>query len=63
MECCYAETKDGYFAAPFTLGKQGLESSHSFGSINDYEKGRIEEAKQKLQGDVKVGLDFISSKL
>ena len=63
VECCYAETKDGYFAAPFTLGKQGLESSHSFGSINDYEKGRIEEAKQKLQGDVKVGLDFLSSKL
>jgi malate dehydrogenase len=63
VECCYAETKDGYFAAPFALGKNGLESLQPLGSVNDYEKSRIEEAKAKLETDIKVGLDFLASKL
>jgi malate dehydrogenase len=61
VECCYAETKEGYFAAPFTLGKNGLETQHTLGNLNEYEKGRIEEAKSKLEVDIKVGEEFLAS--
>jgi len=63
VECCYAETKEGYFAAPFTLGKHGLETQHALGNLNEYEKTRIEEAKNKLETDIKVGIQFLESKL
>ena len=61
IECCYAETKEGYFAAPFTLGKSGIETQHALGNISEYEKGRIAEAKEKLIGDIQVGHDFLAS--
>jgi len=61
VECCYAQMNDSYFAAPFTLGKAGLEAAHPLGTINDYEKGRIESAKKKLAGDIQVGNYFVSS--
>jgi malate dehydrogenase len=60
VECCYAETKNGYFAAPFTLGKQGLENQHALDNLNDYEKTRIIEAKAKLEADIKAGMEFLS---
>lgn len=61
VECCYAETVEGYLAAPFTLGRHGLEGPpHALGNLNDYEKGRIEEAKSKLSSDIKIGQDFLS---
>ena len=61
VECCYAQMGDTYFAAPFTLGKAGLETAHPLGNINDYEKSRIEAAKKKLVGDIQVGNYFVSS--
>jgi malate dehydrogenase len=63
VECCYADSKEGYFAAPFILGKQGLEGQVPPANLNDYEKMRIDEAKTKLESDIKVGTDFLKSKL
>ena len=60
VECCFAETKEGYFAAPFTLGKHGLETEHPLGNINEYEKSRVAEAKAKLEVDVEIGTDFLT---
>ena len=59
VECCYAETKGGYFATPFVLGRNGLESQHPLGNVNEYERIRIDEARQKLDADIKVGLEFL----
>ena len=60
-ECCFAETKEGYFAVPYTLGKHGLETQHSLGHMNDYEKKRVDEAREKLETDIRVGIDFLTS--
>lgn len=63
VECCYAETKDGFFAGPHTLGKHGLEDTHHswIGTLSEYEMNRVEEANTKLADDIKVGHDFLRS--
>ena len=63
VECCYAQvgSTDEYFAAPFALGKAGLEEQQPLGSINEYEKSGLDQARKKLVADIRVGTDFLNA--
>jgi malate dehydrogenase len=61
VECAYAEWANEYYAAPFTLGKSGLEHRHELTNLTEYEVGRIAAARKKLVHDVQVGNDFLNS--
>lgn len=59
VECTFAEVAGDYYAAPFTLGKNGLEQRHEFTNLTEYEMSRVAEARKKLAVDVQVGKDFL----
>ena len=64
VECCYAAVDNSkqYIAAPFTLCETGLGKMHAFDkNINAYEQKRVAEAKKKLESDIRVGMDFLTS--
>merc|ERR1711870_72976 len=44
VECTFVEstiTEAKFFSSPCTLGKDGVETIHSYGTVNDYEKNLI----------------------
>lgn len=63
-ECAYVlrDPSEGcplpYFASKVTFGKGGVKKAHPIGPINDYEKGRLQEAVEQLKGEIEAGLDY-----
>merc|ERR1712217_755897 len=64
-ECAYvmSSVQPGlpYFASKVTFGKNGIETVHPVGDLNEYEKGRLEEACKALKGEIKSGLDYAAA--
>lgn len=47
-----------YFTSKVTFGKNGVETVHPIGTLNDYEKARLSEAVDALKQEVQSGLDY-----
>uniref|UniRef100_A0A7S4R6M1 Malate dehydrogenase n=1 Tax=Alexandrium monilatum TaxID=311494 RepID=A0A7S4R6M1_9DINO len=64
-ECAYvlSDVVPGvpYFTSKVTFGKNGVETVHGIGKLNEYEKGRLEEALTALKKEVQSGLDFAAA--
>ena len=59
VECAFVNTEgDDFFASPVELGADGVKNILSYGNLNAYEQGRLQEAKAKLAADIKTGLEF-----
>ena len=64
VECCYFATVESsdvgvpYIAAKAELGPMGVMQMLPFGKMTPYETKRLEQAKTKLKGDIKAGVDF-----
>ncbi|CAK9022845.1 unnamed protein product [Durusdinium trenchii] len=60
-ECAYVESKITdlpYFASKVTFGKQGVETVHPLGDLNDYEQGRLKALLPVLKEEIEAGLDY-----
>jgi len=60
-ECAYCKssvTDLPYFAQKVTFGEGGIVKVHEIGELNDYEKNRLEEAKEVLKGEIESGLKY-----
>jgi len=64
-ECAYVmsdvEKDMPYFTSKVTFGKQGVEKVHPIGKLNQYEEGRLAEAKAALKKEIQSGLDYAAS--
>lgn len=64
-ECAYvlSDVMPGlpYFTSKVTFGKNGVETVHPIGKLNQYEKERLEEAKAALKNEIQSGLDYAAS--
>mmetsp|Transcript_28759 Transcript_28759/g.51357 ORF Transcript_28759/g.51357 Transcript_28759/m.51357 type:complete len:331 (+) Transcript_28759:74-1066(+) len=61
VECAYVAstvTELPYFASKVTFGKQGVETVHPIGDLNDYEKGRLAELTPILLEEITAGLEY-----
>jgi len=47
-----------YFATKVTFGRNGVKKVHDIGKLNDYEKGRLQEAMTQLTDEINAGLDY-----
>jgi len=47
-----------YFATKVTFGRNGVKKVHDIGKLNDYEKGRLQEAMNQLKDEINAGLDY-----
>merc|ERR1712070_577483 len=47
-----------YFTSKVTFGRKGIEKVHGIGTLNQYEKKRLQEACVTLKGEIKSGLDY-----
>merc|ERR1712032_1575170 len=50
-----------YFTSKVTFGKNGVEKIHGIGKLNEYEKGRLEQACTALQAEIKSGVDYAAT--
>ncbi|KAH8655124.1 lactate/malate dehydrogenase [Tricladium varicosporioides] len=50
-----------YFAVPVEFGLHGAKKVYSIGPISDYEKMLFDTAIEELKGNVKKGVEFLSS--
>jgi malate dehydrogenase len=63
-ECAYVmrgpdeKTELPYFASKVTFGKRGVKTAHPLGSLNAYEKGRLQECIDQLRGEIDAGLEY-----
>eukprot|EP00931_Biecheleriopsis_adriatica_P054629 TRINITY_DN3215_c0_g1_i1.p1 TRINITY_DN3215_c0_g1~~TRINITY_DN3215_c0_g1_i1.p1 ORF type:complete len:356 (-),score=94.67 TRINITY_DN3215_c0_g1_i1:100-1014(-) len=61
-ECAYVKSsvQEGlsYFASKVTFGKDGVETVHPVGDLNDYEANRLKELTPTLLDEIKAGLDY-----
>jgi malate dehydrogenase len=61
VECAYVMTNmEGlpFFTSKVKFGKNGVEEVLPLGKLNDYEKGRLEEAKAALKTEIETGLNY-----
>lgn len=59
IECAYVCTDgDDYFASAVELGPEGAQKLLPVGQLSEYETRRMAEAKAKLAGDIKTGIEF-----
>merc|ERR1711879_73682 len=61
VECTFVEsslTKASFFASPCTLGKNGVETVHDIGTINDYEKKLIDDMMPDLVAQGEKGMKW-----
>lgn len=61
VECAFVNTSDApdaFLAGPVQFGPNGVESVLPLPALNAYEQKRLQEAKDKLAGDIKTGVDF-----
>jgi len=60
-ECAYVESKVTelpYFASKVTFGKQGVETVHPLGDLNEYEQGRLKALMPVLKEEIDAGLEY-----
>lgn len=60
-ECTFVEssiTDAPFFSSPVTLGKNGVETIHGYGTVNDYEKKLIADMMPDLIAQAKKGVDW-----
>merc|ERR1712228_457091 len=66
VECAYVmrDASEGaplpYLASKVTFGKRGVKTAHPLGSLNAYEKGRLQECIDQLRGEIDAGLEYAS---
>jgi len=62
VECTFVEQSVvpgvKFFALPVTLGKEGVETIHSYGTVNDYEKKLISDMMPDLVAQAEKGFKF-----
>lgn len=60
-ECTFVEstiTEAPFFSSPVTLGKEGVETIHDYGTVNDYEKKLIADMMPDLVSQAKKGVEW-----
>jgi len=63
-ECCFVESSIAstpFFSSPVTLGTNGVEEIHGFGSISDYEQEWYDKMIPELQGSIDKGVEFVKN--
>merc|ERR1712137_404121 len=63
VECTFVEstvTEAKFFSSPVTLGKDGVETIHDFGIVNDHEKKLIADMMPDLIAQADKGFKFAS---
>lgn len=65
-ECAYvlSDAVEGlsFFTTRVTFGRNGVEKVHGVGSLNEYEKKRLEQACAALKSEIRCGLDYAASR-
>ena len=54
-------TDASFFALPTTLGPNGAEEVHKFGTLSDFEQANFDEMVPTLQAQIQKGIDFVRS--
>merc|ERR1712217_912505 len=65
-ECTFVEssiTEAKFFASPVTLGKEGVETIHGYGAVNDYEKKLIADMMPDLLAQAEKGIKWAAEKM
>merc|ERR1711870_199210 len=60
-ECTFVEstiTEAKFFASPVTLGKEGVETIHGYGTVNDYEQKLIKDMMPDLLAQAEKGIKW-----
>merc|ERR1711972_511055 len=61
-ECAYVQTSVepdmSYFTSKVTFGPNGVQDVLPIGELNDYEKGRLAEAKAQLKAEIETGVKY-----
>merc|ERR1711975_62872 len=62
VECAYVKStvEEGfaYFTSKVVFGQKGVEKVLPVGTLNDYEKGRMEECKTALKAEIETGVKY-----
>merc|ERR1711870_74615 len=61
VECTFVEstiTEAKFFSSPCTLGKDGVETIHGYGTVNDYEKKLIADMMPDLIAQAEKGIKW-----
>merc|ERR1712107_66526 len=62
VECAYVastvEEGFAYFTSKVVFGQKGVEKVLPVGTLNDYEKGRMEECKTALKAEIETGVKY-----
>merc|ERR1712203_325311 len=64
-ECTFVEstiTDAKFFASPVTLGRDGVETIHDIGAVNDYEKKLIADMMPDLIAQAEKGIQWANDK-
>ncbi|RKF15805.1 malate dehydrogenase [Alginatibacterium sediminis] len=62
IECAYVDggsEHSKFFAQPIKLGPSGVKEVLGYGEISAFEKQAIEGMLETLDGDIKIGVDFV----
>jgi len=61
-ECAYVnstvEADMPYFTSKVTFGPNGVQDVLPIGELNEYEKGRLTEAKAQLKAEIETGMKY-----
>jgi malate dehydrogenase len=60
-ECSFVESSVAstpFFSSPVTLGTNGVEEIHGFGTLSDYEQEWYDKMIPELQGSIDKGIEF-----
>merc|ERR1712217_868025 len=61
-ECAYVQSSVEpdmpYFTSKVTFGPKGVQDVLPIGELNDYEKGRLAEAKAQLKSEIETGVQY-----
>jgi malate dehydrogenase len=63
-ECTFVEssiTEAPFFSSPVTLGKDGVETIHGYGEVNDHEKKLIADMMPDLVAQAKKGVEWVAN--
>jgi len=61
VECAYVQstiTELPYFCSKVEFGPAGVSKVLPIGALNEYETGRLAEAKAQLKTEIQTGLDY-----
>jgi len=65
VECAYVESNvvEGmrFFSTKVTFGRNGVQTVHPVGAMNEHESKRFEEAKAQLKDEIQAGLDYAAT--